>query len=635
MGASSPHACCTPTACSLVVHSSTPHAMFAASRAGAYVSRRVLAAAVKRASHAALQQAARVRRTYSSSSGRSGPQSGHDASLSHVLRATVGAVAVAGGLDASSQGTESIPAVHIAAQAAQQPGPQASTPGPVVNDAAVDAKSKSWWQRVKQAVSILGTDVLWLAAAAGLMVAATAIGLATPNALGALWDTFSAGTDDPFSAAFKLVSCVVGRYVLNWLSGTLLTSASESAANRIRLALFDKLLHQDMQDFDAHDTADLVALLTDDVKELRDVTRAVLGEGVASLTHAVGGIMSLFYTSAPLTISLASILPAMMFVGNMYGAHLRSLSRANQEAQARTYAAVAESLGNIRTVRAFTGEEQELAKYHTLLAESSASSARLGRAITLFHAVVGLGVSSMAGGVLWYGSRLVEQERLTRGELASFLMQAVNLERSLESSSSLFSRAARAHGALSRVREVLSRKVVINRHGGDRWPQLHGNIKFEGVHFAYPGRPNAPVLSNVDLTLKAGTVTAVCGPSGSGKSTLAALLMGYYVPNTFGADTSAPRGDPVTAGQVTVDGRPLTRVDLHWLRQHVAYVPQDAAMFNASIRDNILYGNGQATEAEVEEAARAAHAWEFISKLPAGLSTRVGERGVSLSGGMF
>jgi len=159
----------------------------------------------------------------------------------------------------------------------------------------------------------------------------------------------------------------------------------------------------------------------------------------------------------------------------------------------------------------------------------------------------------------------------------------------MESLSSLANRVHRATGAWSRIEEVLERPVVVNRSGGLRWPTLQGDIALNDVHFRYDTRPHVPVLKGVSLTAPKGKVIALCGASGSGKSTIASLLLGYYAPQP-----PAPAGgDGAVVPPITVDGRPLSQVDLQWYRKHVAYVPQDAALFSTTIRDNILYGNDQ------------------------------------------
>jgi len=472
---------------------------------------------------------------------------------------------------------------------------------------------------------VLGSDAVWLAVAGGVALVGVALGVAAPGALTRLWDAYtSAG---PLTGpALQVAAVFVGRFLLQWLSSSLLVSASESGAGKVREHLLAHLLEQDMAYFDGHDTAGLVALLTDDVKELRDAVRAVVGEGLVGVAHCVGTVVSLAATSPPLTAALAAALPIMLAIGNGYGARLRDLSRRNQELQGVTAAVASESLGHIRTVRAFTGEAEEVRKFGAAHAASSAASARLGNEITAFRGLVTGGLTALGGVVLALGGRLVAAGSLTTSALAAFLAQTFSLERSLEELSVVGSRLLRASGTASRVTAALAETPVVNVTGGVRWPRLVGDLRLDGVSFAYPTRPAATVLRDVSLALPAGRVTAICGPSGGGKSTIAALLLGFYAPTAGGSGGGG-------GGRVLVDGRPLNTVDLAWYRGQVAYVPQDAAMFNGTIRDNILYGNHGANAGEVEAAARAAHAWDFIQGLPAGLDTRVGERGVALSGG--
>jgi len=502
---------------------------------------------------------------------------------------------------------------------------------------------------------LLGGNAVWLCVAGALAAAAAALGVATPSLLSRLCDAY-AESDDVLWPLVQLGAVMLGRFLLQYAGSLLLLSTVEGAATALRAELFQCLIEEDVAFFDATHSAQLVSLLTSDVKELRDALRTLVSDGVTALASAVGGVASLFSASAKLSLALAAVLPAALVAANGYGARLRKLSAASQAAQAETAAAASESLSNIRTVKAFTGEAQERQRYAAALGASAAASGRISTEVGLFHGLMGLGMSALAGGVFMYGGSLVAAGELGRPELLTFLMQTAGLTRALEGLSVQGTRALQAKGPLDRVAAVLdagaaarARRAAAPRA---RWEPLRGEIALEGVSFAYPGRPDSPVLRGVDIRLPAGAVVALAGPSGSGKSTVAALVLGYYqlpdgspppaaAPSADGAAAAAaaaPRSPPAaacSAGLVTVDGRPLQYVDMAWYRGRVGYVPQDAAIFShLSVRDNIAYGAPGATDAQVRAAAEAAHAWDFIAALPAGMNTPVGERGAALSGGM-
>jgi len=250
---------------------------------------------------------------------------------------------------------------------------------------------------------------MWLLAAAGLVVASAALGLATPLMVGGLWDALSSASGmELLLPAVKLGAVLVAKFLVQWLADGALTTSSERVAARLRNALFAALLHQDMAHFDAGSTAGFVSTLTEDVKEVRDALRALIGEGLSATTSIVVGVASLLSVSPTLTAGLGMALPAIIGVGTAWAGQLRALSRQHQELQAATAAAAAESLSNIRTVRAFTGETAEAAKFASLAAASSESSASLGSAIGLFRSTAALALSAVAGGVLWWGGTMVQ-----------------------------------------------------------------------------------------------------------------------------------------------------------------------------------------------------------------------------------
>jgi len=220
--------------------------------------------------------------------------------------------------------------------------------------------------------------------------------------------------------------------------------------------------------------------------------------------------------------------------------------------------------------------------------------------------------------VLWFGGRMVMAGDLTVGELATFILYTLIVAMAMSTLADLWSDFARARGASERVFELLDREPGVDAGGGSVLAVVTGRVELDGAGFAYPSRPEVEVLSEVDLTLEPGSVTALVGPSGAGKSTVAALLLRLYDP---------------TSGVVRLDGRDLRSLDADWLRRNIGTVAQEPVLFSTSVAANIRYGRPDAADDELEAAARAAHAHDFITALPDGYDTEVGERGVKLSGG--
>ena len=531
---------------------------------------------------------------------------------------------------------------------------------------------RAGWQAVLHILSRAPlNELLLLAFATGLAVAAAVLGVSSTHLLAEAWDAFN-GSLPLLTPALRLVAAYATRFFLQWASSSTLSYATEEIACELRAALFSNLLQADLEVFDAQSSPALVSALADDVKEVRDAMRAVIGEGVPATCRIVGGAVSLAYLSPSLSGALACALPLLFSAGNAFAARLRRLSRASQAAQADTSAVAQEALANVKAVRAFTAEAREAACYRAKLRSSSAASRRLANEIAVFHAASAVGLASLGGGVALYGASLVTAGELTRGALTAFVLQAVQLERSLETLSVLSSRAGRALGPAERLSELLALAPIVNAAGGLSWgdhPPL--DIVMDDVSFTYPSRGD-PAVKGLSLRIPPGSTVALVGSSGSGKSTVAQLLLRFYAPNggagggdggigsearslgerkrlsspggSSGGTTTLTGGSPLPpppmwTGMLRVDGRPYAATDVHWLRRHIAVVPQDVTLFNSSIRDNIAYGaagkdtDTPLTDSAIEAAARAAHAWEFIAALPAGLDTVVGEKGGMLSGG--
>jgi ATP-binding cassette subfamily B protein len=220
--------------------------------------------------------------------------------------------------------------------------------------------------------------------------------------------------------------------------------------------------------------------------------------------------------------------------------------------------------------------------------------------------------------VLWYGGRLVLSGSLSVGGLMAFLVYSMFVAFALGALTELWADFMRASGASERVFELLDRTPAIPASGGERLAHTQGRVQLQEVRFTYPTRPDLPVLQGIDLTIEPGEVVAIVGPSGAGKSTIASMLARLYDPQS---------------GRILLDGKDLKELDPEWLRLQIGVVAQEPLLFSSSISDNIRYGKAGASPAEVEAAARAANAHDFIIRFPEGYNTLVGERGVQLSGG--
>ena len=394
--------------------------------------------------------------------------------------------------------------------------------------------------------------------------------------------------------------------------------SGERIVSRLRADLYASLLKQEIGFFDTQKTGELSSRLSSDASVLQTTVTANVSMVLRNLMVALGALVMLFITSTKLTLMMLVVVPPVALSAVFYGRKVRKLSKDAQDALARASDVAVESLGGIRTVRGFAAEKREADRYAGAIDESLQLSFKRINLATGFFGVAFFAVFAAAVFVFWYGARMVAGDELTPGGLISFLFYTMQMAFGLSALAELWTDLQRAAGAAERVFDLLHRPPQIPFEGGRTIDALRGEVSFRDVSFAYPTRPDSAVLDRFSLTLQPGEVVAVVGPSGAGKSTIASLVYRLYDPGR---------------GQLTLDGVAYSELDPEWLRRQVGVVAQEPMLFSTSIADNIRYGRPDATDAEVEAAAKTANAHGFISAFPEGYQTLVGERGVQLSGG--
>ncbi|MFO0618261.1 MAG: ABC transporter transmembrane domain-containing protein [Polyangiaceae bacterium] len=460
-----------------------------------------------------------------------------------------------------------------------------------------------------------------LSVALVMLLIGSAGGVAFPQAIKQILDSALRPGGDPSvidRTALVLLGIFVVQGAANALRFALFSASGERVVTRLRIDLFDKLLGQDIGFFDGKRTGDLTSSLVSDTAVLQSAVSLNISMLFRNGAQVLAGVVMLFYTSLPLTLIMLGIVPPIAIGAVVYGKRVRKLARAAQDAIGESGSIAEESLSNIRTVRAFTAERNERTRFD---AAASKSFVLARKRIVTSSAFMGVAMTAAFGAValvFWYGGRQVLAGTMTPGALTSFLIYTLTVAFGLAALADLWSDFMRAAGVAERVFELLDRRPTIPLEGGRTLDRVEGRVEFERVSFHYPTRPDVPVLVDLDLAVRPREVVAIVGHSGAGKSTLAALLARLYDP---------------TAGAVRIDGAPLVELDPTWLRGQIGVVSQEPVLFSASVADNIRYGKRDATDAEVEAAARAANAHDFIRAFPEGYATEVGERGVQLSGG--
>ncbi|NLY29542.1 MAG: ABC transporter ATP-binding protein [Firmicutes bacterium] len=364
-------------------------------------------------------------------------------------------------------------------------------------------------------------------------------------------------------------------------------------------------------------TGAAVSRVTSDVSLIQNSLANSLPDLWKDSLILLGIIAALFTLHWKLALVTLITFPLLMLAASRYGSRLRSLSRTVQERVANLSAILQESLMGIRIIQAFTMEDQEQERFAQ---ENERSFAAGMKSANLMAAVRPVTELLLVGGMLvvvWYGSREVVAGRLTPGELVGFLGYIGMISQPVNSLTRAFGTWQQALGAADRIFELLDVDAAVKEPAKPRrLGKVEGRVTFENVTFAYV--PGQPVLQEINLEVEPGEIVALVGPSGAGKTSLVNLLPRFYDP---------------TAGTVWLDGIDLRELSVRELRQQIGLVPQETILFGVSVRENILFGRPDATEQEIIEAARIANAHDFITALPDGYDTLVGERGAALSGG--
>jgi ATP-binding cassette subfamily B protein len=394
----------------------------------------------------------------------------------------------------------------------------------------------------------------------------------------------------------------------------------ERIVSDLRRDVFDHLTRLSPAFFDRTQSGEIVSRLTADTTQIKSAVGATASVALRNLILALGAIVMMVITSAKLSGLVIAAIPLIIIPLVAFGRSVRRRSRAAQDTLANATAYASESIISVRTLQAFTNEKLATTRFGASVEDafSAARSSVKARAILTAFAIFMIFSSVVA--VLWFGSRDVLSGAMTPGTLGQFLLYAVFAAGALGALSEVWGELSQASGAAERLMEILAEKPAIEAPANPApLPQpAIGSVNFDDVYFNYPSRPDAPALKGLEFKIQPGETVAIVGPSGAGKSTVFSLLLRYY--------------DPVS-GSVRVDGLDLREVDPSDLRSRIAIVPQDTTIFAATARENIGFGRPGATNAEIEAAAKAALAHDFIKAFDDGYDTQVGERGITLSGG--
>jgi ATP-binding cassette, subfamily B, bacterial len=400
----------------------------------------------------------------------------------------------------------------------------------------------------------------------------------------------------------------------------LVTTIGERVVADLRATVFDHLTGLSATFFDTARTGELVSRLTADTTQIKTAVGTSVSVALRNLVLFLGSAVMMVVTSPRLSLFVIAAIPVIVLPLVAFGRMVRRRSRTAQDSLAEASAYAAELIGAMRILQAFTNEKLATGRFSAAVERAYSAALHSTRARAWLTAVVIFLVFASVVIVLWVGAQDVVDQRITAGRLSQFVLYAVFAAGALGELSQMFGEISQAAGAAERLSEVLAIQPVITAppHPTPLPTRGQGEVAFDRVRFAYPTRPEVAALDDVSFRVLPGEKLAIVGPSGAGKSTIFHLIQRFYDPDS---------------GTVAFDGVRLSDADPRELRAHIALVPQDGVVFGASVGENIRFGRPDASEAEIARAAALAVASDFIARLPQGLDTMVGERGVMLSGG--
>ncbi|MGK2923852.1 MAG: ABC transporter transmembrane domain-containing protein [Methyloceanibacter sp.] len=454
------------------------------------------------------------------------------------------------------------------------------------------------------------------------LVVAAAATLAVPLAMRRMIDLGFSGIEpdliDTYFATLLFVGVVLALasaarfYCVNWLG--------ERVVADIRADVFRHLTGLSPAFYEVSHSGEVMSRLTADTTQVKAAASTAISQAIRNALLLAGAVIMMVVTSTKLSLAVLIAIPIIVLPLAAYGRSVRARSRHAQDTLAHASAYASESLGQVRVLQAFTHEEATSKRFSEAVDRSfEAANARAKARAGLTAIAIFLVFASVVS-VLWYGAQDVLSGSMTGGTLGQFVLYAVFAAAAVGSLSDVWGEVAQAAGAAERLGELLQVQSAIESPANPKaLPEPpRGEIAFSDVSFTYPLRPETRSLDDVSFHIKPGERVALVGPSGAGKTTIFALLLRFY---------------DSTSGRVDVDGVPVNEADLNALRSRFAVVPQETALFADTIAANIAYGAEAASRAEIEAAAKAAYAHDFIMELPKGYDTMLGEGGVTLSAG--
>ena len=451
-----------------------------------------------------------------------------------------------------------------------------------------------------------------------LLTGATA--LAFPKLMGMLIDCVKEkDMEAANTVALGLIGILFLQSIFSFFRVYLFVNFTENTLANLRNALYSNLVKLPMNFFSQKRVGELNSRISSDITQIQDTLTTTIAEFLRQFILIIGGIILLASESIKLTLLMLAVVPLVAVAAVIFGRFIRKYSKKVQDQVAESQVIVEETLQGISIVKAFANEWYEITRYKSKIKEIVSIAIKGGQYRGYFASFIIFCLFGAIVAVVWYGVILSIEGQMSVGQLITFVLYSTFVGASFGGIAELYAQIQKAVGATERVFELLeeqpekiqSQKTLLSH-------KIKGDVRFENVRFTYPSRTEIEVLKGINFEAKSGQKIALVGPSGAGKSTISALLLRFY---------------DSTSGTITIDGKPIESYNLEELRGNMSIVPQDVILFGGSIKENIAYGNPDATFEEIKIAAQQANAFDFIIGFPEQFETLVGERGVKLSGG--
>ncbi len=444
-----------------------------------------------------------------------------------------------------------------------------------------------------------------------------------PYLSGLMVDIASGEKEMPYSlvdVGWILALILVVQGAVSYFRIYLFSIVSEKGIADVRRALYEKLISMPMSFFEHARVGELVSRLTADVEKLYNAFSITLAEFLRQIIILLAGIIFLAFRAPQLSLIMLATFPVVIIGAMFFGRFIRKLSKERQEELAESNNILNETMQAIQAVKAFTNELFESVRYSNRINRVVGMSLKYARWRALFSVFIVTFLFGALFFIIWQGAMMVQDGTMSVGVLIEFVAYTAIIGASIAGLGNFYTELLGAIGATERIREILLEDQEIDIQHAGQIPDapVKGHIEYKNVRFRYPTRPDIEVLKDLSLKVEPGQKVALVGTSGAGKSTIVQLLLRFY---------------KIDEGDILLDGQSISTFNTTAYRRNIAIVPQEVILFGGSIRENILYGNPNAAEEAIIEAAKKANAWDFIQTFPEGLDTLVGERGVKLSGG--